>query len=672
MLAINFESGMSSSSKEGGEANTLLQEYMAKNPNATQKQLIDFLAASKFFDESTTPGHTNGTGDGHTESSGEVKVEANNNAMDSLNNNITKEDDGTVLDRRDKDIQRGKTSPNYLKYTEFMPVEKRLANHPRTPDREMKGTRNKWITNVKAWRKALHTWTDVEPTEQEKLERTDLDEIKQICEKAASTPAKDVEDENTSLKRGNRGNSKSPIASKQNYDDVTILNDPEFNQLFPMEVSSGKITGHKAFSVPLKKRDLIIVPGKKIPLPEFLQQDPIKLEILPMFKKLVLIGVMRECINLSIPFEQYTKEKIIQVAGEVASGCDSHEYYDACSYILGHPGKITFTMSQLIRIMFGLSRDPKFQQSQTLITTHINRLGENEWKKCSWTNFRMYRTRLFDHLNSQLLKKEWKNNVLSWHVGGKRLPKHVEYTVTKFEMKLDLWFPQFMGEAQTLFKVWLWAVQSEKKFLGKLTPESETALELPPQIKGDQMTFEQKQKLWAWYSKVFTSTPMNMNVNDILEILTALVKTQKKDRIRRRLTDWWSAGYFHHKYNKGALGSVPNLNGVKKSPIKKPPSPQQQMGYPHRRPQMMNRGGLLAHPRGPHPMAMRRGMPLHHHPGMNAARAHLPRGGMPRGRVLHPRGGRMLGPRGMSRANAAAMGFPSQPIPDYYKAGSQY
>lgn len=70
----------------------------------------------------------------------------------------------------------------------------------------------------------------------------------------------------------------------QNYDDVTILNDPEFNQLFPMEVSSGKITGHKAFSVPLKKRDLIIVPGKKIPLPEFLQQDPIKLEILPMFK----------------------------------------------------------------------------------------------------------------------------------------------------------------------------------------------------------------------------------------------------------------------------------------------------------------------------------------------------------------------------------------------------
>ena len=70
-------------------------------------------------------------------------------------------------------------------------------------------------------------------------------------------------------------------------------------------------------------------------------------------------------------------------------------------------------------------------------------------------------TRLFDHLNSQLQKKEWKNNVLSWE-GMKRLPKSIEYTVTKFEMKLDLWFPQFMGEAQTLFKVWLWAVQSEK------------------------------------------------------------------------------------------------------------------------------------------------------------------------------------------------------------------
>merc|ERR1719284_1041684 len=125
-------------------------------------------------------------------------------------------------------------------------------------------------------------------------------------------------------------------------------------------------------------------------------------------------------------------------------------------------------MSQLIRIMYGLSRDPKFQQSQTLITTHINRLGVKEWKKCSWTNFSMYRTRLFDHLNSQLQKKEWKNNVLSWE-GMKRLPKSIEYTVTKFEMKLDLWFPQFMGEAQTLFKVWLWAVQSEKKLLGKLT-----------------------------------------------------------------------------------------------------------------------------------------------------------------------------------------------------------
>ena len=46
-------------------------------------------------------------------------------------------------------------------------------------------------------------------------ERTDLDEVQELCEKAAAAPVKDVEDENTSLKRGSRGNSKSPIASKQ-------------------------------------------------------------------------------------------------------------------------------------------------------------------------------------------------------------------------------------------------------------------------------------------------------------------------------------------------------------------------------------------------------------------------------------------------------------------------
>ena len=30
--------------------------------------------------------------------------------------------DTVVMDRRDKDIQRGKDSPNYLRYAEFMPV----------------------------------------------------------------------------------------------------------------------------------------------------------------------------------------------------------------------------------------------------------------------------------------------------------------------------------------------------------------------------------------------------------------------------------------------------------------------------------------------------------------------------------------------------------------------
>ena len=118
---------------------------------------------------------------------------------------------------------------------------------------------------------------------------------------------------------------------------------------------------------------------------------------------------------------------------------------------------------------------------------------------------------------------------------------------------------------------------------------------------------------------------------------------------------------------QGAMGSVPNLDSVvKKSPTKKSPPPL--MGYP-RRPQMMNRGGYTPHHhpammRGgmPHPGMMRRGMPPH--PG---ARAHLPRGGMPSGRVTSPRGG-LVGPRGMQRYPGHQPGA-SQAYPDYYKAG---
>jgi len=66
------------------------------------------------------------------------------------------ETDPTVLARREKELQYGKTTENYLKYRELMPKEQRLDWMPRTPNKYEKCSRRKWDGQVKNWKVRFH------------------------------------------------------------------------------------------------------------------------------------------------------------------------------------------------------------------------------------------------------------------------------------------------------------------------------------------------------------------------------------------------------------------------------------------------------------------------------------------------------------------------------------
>jgi len=72
---------------------------------------------------------------------------------------IEVETDVTTLERRQKQIDYGKNTEEYLTYAKTVPRQLRQPFHPKTPNKSRKYSRRAWDGLVRQWRVDLHCWS---------------------------------------------------------------------------------------------------------------------------------------------------------------------------------------------------------------------------------------------------------------------------------------------------------------------------------------------------------------------------------------------------------------------------------------------------------------------------------------------------------------------------------
>jgi len=68
------------------------------------------------------------------------------------------ETDSSIISRREKQIEYGKSTPAYERYITQVPKEARTAKMPRTPEKTRKYSRRQFDGMVKIWKIRIHEW----------------------------------------------------------------------------------------------------------------------------------------------------------------------------------------------------------------------------------------------------------------------------------------------------------------------------------------------------------------------------------------------------------------------------------------------------------------------------------------------------------------------------------
>ncbi|KAK0052026.1 histone RNA hairpin-binding protein-like isoform X1 [Biomphalaria pfeifferi] len=105
------------------------------------------------------------------------------------------EEDAVRLARREKDISYGKATDAYKQYVQIIPKNLRSRDfklHPRTPEKFKKCSRRSWDSQVKIWKRRLHTWAELHCKPSDKEIITEMINSQESCESTEMPPKQEM------------------------------------------------------------------------------------------------------------------------------------------------------------------------------------------------------------------------------------------------------------------------------------------------------------------------------------------------------------------------------------------------------------------------------------------------------------------------------------------------